>query len=1070
MPKTKASLKKSLERLAIISDTASQLLISRTPHLIVEALCQRVMEHLDCHTFFNYLVDEERNCLTLNAYAGIPEKTARDIRFLDYGAAVCGRAALDACGIVEENIPTTPDPRTNLVSSFGIKAYACHPLFAQGHVIGTLSFGTRSRLTFAEDELSLMKTVADQVAIAIERMRLLQSAEARADELEQRVQERTTELRRQLQLLDLAHDAIILSDADGTIAFWSTGAKDTYGFSREEAIGNSVHRLLQTRFSVPLKDIMDMVERDGRWEGELTHTRRDGRQVIVHSRWARRQNEAGGSTQVMEVNRDITERKETEEALRLASTYNRNLIEVSLDPLVTIDPDGKITDANVATEKATGYSRRELIGTYFSDYFTEPEMARNGYRQVFSNGSVQDYPLEILHRDGHSTPVLYNAAVYRDETGKVIGVFAAARDITKRKQVESQLIKAREEWERTFDAIIDPIMIVDTKHMVIKANKAMNDRFGVSVSSGKGFTCFKAIHGSDEPPPFCPHSRLLTDGQPNLAEIYDERLGGHFLVSVSPLYDPDGRLFGSVHYARDITERKLAEEALRESEERYRVAIESASDGIALVREDQHAYVNARFAEIFGYENPGEIVGKPLSLTVHPDDLAMVTEINTMRQKGESAPLRYEFKGIKKDGTLRSIEVSAARTSYRGAPVSLAYLRDITEYRNLEDRVRQAQKMEAIGTLAGGIAHDFNNILAGVIGFTEMVLEGISPDDPAHRRLKLVLKGGHRGRDLVRQILTFSRRGEHEAKEVTVSSVIQEALNLLRPALPSTIDIRKKIIAVQDTVIADPVQLHQVLMNLCTNAAHAMRDRGGILEIGLTDTEISQQEALPYPDMNPGPYVRLSVSDTGHGMPPSVVEKIFDPFFTTKATGEGTGLGLSVVHGIVKSHGGHITVYSEPDKGTVFHIYLPRAVASATAETDASRPVQGGQERILFVDDEEMLVEMNCQRLQKLGYEMVPSTNSPEALEIFKRDPQKFDLVITDYTMPHMTGLELAQALVQIRPDIPVILCSGLNENFAGVQANRPGIKAFIPKTAGKQELAELIRKVLVEQPLRTNT
>jgi CheY-like chemotaxis protein/two-component sensor histidine kinase len=325
--------------------------------------------------------------------------------------------------------------------------------------------------------------------------------------------------------------------------------------------------------------------------------------------------------------------------------------------------------------------------------------------------------------------------------------------------------------------------------------------------------------------------------------------------------------------------------------------------------------------------------------------------------------------------------------------------------------------------------------------------------------LKLVLKAGQRGRDLVKQILSFSRHTEQKAKEVAVSGAIDEALNLLRPALPSTIDIRTKVASAHDTVVADPVQLHQVLMNLCTNAAHAMRNGGGLLEIGLTDICISEKKALGYPDMKPGPYLQLSVSDTGCGMPAHVMEKIFDPFFTTKNPGEGTGLGLSVVHGIVKSHGGSITVSSEPDKGTVFHVYLPKAEPSAFAEASVPGSLQGGREWILFVDDEEMLVEMNHQRLVKLGYQVVSSTSSPEALALFKKEPHKFDLVITDYTMPRMTGLDLAKALVEIRPDIPVILCSGVNEQIAA----QHGVKAFIAKTAGKEELAELIRKVLTE-------
>ena len=756
-------------------------------------------------------------------------------------------------------------------------------------------------------------------------------------ELELRVRERTAELKHQAELLDLAHDAIILWEPEGAISFWNSGAERTYGWRKEEALGRVTHDLLMTRFPIPLDEIMEIAEREGNWEGELVHRGKDGAEIVVLSRWGLQRNH-GRSVEVMEVNRDITGRKQAEEALRSMGAYNRSLIEASPDPFVTISPEGKISDVNIATEEITGYPREILIGTDFSDYFTDPEKARSGYRIAFEEGVVRDYALEILHRDGRATPVLYNASVYRDESGEILGVFAAARDITERRQ---------------------------------------------------------------------------------------------------------------------------AELALLESEERYRTAIESASDGIALARENEHVYVNARFAEIFGYSSPDEITGKPLSLTVHPDDLEMVLGFNKARQRGDEAPSRYEFKGVKKDGTPRFIEVSAGRMNYRGEPLSLVYVRDVTEYKNLEERLRQAQKMEAIGTLAGGIAHDFNNILAGVIGFAEMVLEDMPPDDPSHRRLKLVLKAGQRGRDLVRQILTFSRQNEQESKEVAVTKVVEDALNLLRPAVPSYIEIRTRIEGTHDTVIADPVQIHQVFMNLCTNAAYAMRNKGGVLDVSLAEAAIAEEEVSSYPDLKPGHYVKLSVSDTGCGIAPDVIGKIFDPFFTTKGPGEGTGLGLSVAHGIVKNHGGIITVYSEPGCGTAFHVYLPKAEAGPVAETGAMPNPMGGPERILFVDDEEMLVEMNHQRLESLGYRVVTSMSSVEAVDIFRADPTGFDLVITDYTMPHLTGLDLAAALLQIRADIPIILTSGLNERVMPEHPARPGIRAFIAKTAGRRELAELIREVL---------
>jgi two-component system, cell cycle sensor histidine kinase and response regulator CckA len=313
----------------------------------------------------------------------------------------------------------------------------------------------------------------------------------------------------------------------------------------------------------------------------------------------------------------------------------------------------------------------------------------------------------------------------------------------------------------------------------------------------------------------------------------------------------------------------------------------------------------------------------------------------------------------------------------------------------------------------------------------------------------------------VKQILTFSRLNEEVREPVVLSNVINETLRFLRPVLPATISIKKKLLGVDDTVLADPSQMHQVIMNLCTNAAHAMREKGGTLELSIANVDSSDEELDPRAGLQPGVYVRLSVTDTGHGMTPEILDNIFDPFFTTKDSGEGTGLGLSVVHGIMSSHAGHITVSSEFGKGSTFHVYLP-TIESATSFEAGPRPaIQGGRERILFVDDEESLVELNLQRLSGLGYQVFTSSSSTDALKLFEAGPDGFDLVITDYTMPNMTGIELARALLAVKPGIPVILISGLNEKILPEKIEETGIRAFLPKTAGKRELAGLIRRVL---------
>ncbi len=382
------------------------------------------------------------------------------------------------------------------------------------------------------------------------------------------------------------------------------------------------------------------------------------------------------------------------------------------------------------------------------------------------------------------------------------------------------------------------------------------------------------------------------------------------------------------------------------------------------------------------------------------------------------------------------------------------------EKKKLERQLRQAQKMEAVGTLAGGIAHDFNNILSAVIGFTEMALEDATPESFLRRNMEQVLQAGMRAKHLVQQILAFSRQSDQELRPVQLKKTVVEACELLRASLPSTIAIRTRF-RTNAFTMGDPTQMHQVLMNLCTNAGHAMRTHGGTLSITLDAIDDPAPWRAEHPELTAPAYVRLSVSDTGHGISEQIIERIFDPFFTTKEHTEGTGMGLAVVHGIVKSHKGLITVESRSGEGTVFTVLLPQIVSPDTSRTRANSELQTGNESILFVDDEAMLVDLSSQLLKRLGYSVTACTSSLEALSRFRDAPAEFDLVITDMTMPQMTGRELAGEMLATRPDLPIILCTGFSEIITEDDARRAGIRAFIMKPIIMKDLAATIRRIL---------
>ncbi len=547
------------------------------------------------------------------------------------------------------------------------------------------------------------------------------------------------------------------------------------------------------------------------------------------------------------------------------------------------------------------------------------------------------------------------------------------------------------------------------------------------------------------------------------------------LLGVFTLYTKDGSLrdpkveetlSATASVLAGIIERKLMEDELR----LFRDLVDSSNDAVFVIDAKTGVIrdVNDTAAQNLGYTRT-----ELCKMTIIDIDILLPDQAAWKRHVEEVRKRTYMMReGVlkRKDGTIFPVEVNVKHVALGGKEYHVAVARDLSarkeaekEREQFQAQFRQVQKLEAIGTLAGGIAHDFNNILSAVIGFTEIALDDIPKGSQPHNDMQEVLKAGKRARDLVRQILTFSRQEEEERLPLQIDIIFTEVVKLIRASIPTTIEIRQVIDPSCGAVLADPTEIHQVLMNLCTNAYHTMRDRGGVLELGLRSKKIDPLSESPAPGLKPGDYTVLSVADTGHGMDAKTKARIFDPFFTTKPVGEGTGMGLAVVYGIVTRLGGMITVESEPGKGSTFTIYLPCIVVigKGDALSDLPAPIPTGTERILLVDDEPPIVEM-CQRmLGSLGYKVTSRVSSLEALEAFRFRPESFDLVLTDYSMPHMTGLELTRELLQIRPDLPIILMTGYSEIITPEKADQQGLRALIMKPILSRELGETIRRVL---------
>ena len=532
-------------------------------------------------------------------------------------------------------------------------------------------------------------------------------------------------------------------------------------------------------------------------------------------------------------------------------------------------------------------------------------------------------------------------------------------------------------------------------------------------------------------------------------------------AKVSFLRNRGGKPIGIIGVTRDISERKQAEEALRASEEKYKNLVENINEVIyALDKNGIITYISPAIYTILGYDS-SEIAGRFFTEFIYIEDLSRQKERFKKILSGTAG--QDEYRLVNKSGEIRWVQASDMPILEKNQITGMrGVLSDITESKRLQFQLQQARKMESFGTLAGGIAHDFNNILGIIIGNIELAMDEVPKRNPAHLNLEEVLEASLRARDVVHQLLSFARKTKLEKRPVNIAAILQKSLKLLRSSIPASIELRQNISEDVDTTLANPTQINQILINLSTNAHHAM-PHGGVLEISLKNVVLDEEDIARYPDLIPGRYVNLKVHDTGHGIPAQEMHRIFDPYFTTKEVGKGTGMGLAVVHGIVKSHEGAISVESEYGRGTTFDIFFPAVEIHAVLDTETEGVLPTGNERILFIDDEESILFAGQHQLERLGYRVETRKNPVEGLALFRMDPNRFDLVITDMTMPKMTGDVLAQEFLKIRPGLPIILSTGFNEKIDEKKAEGIGIRQYIEKPLNKRILATVVRKALDE-------
>lgn len=768
-----------------------------------------------------------------------------------------------------------------------------------------------------------------------------------------------------------------------------------------------------------------------------------------------------------EVEQRTNELKKAYKELSLSEEKYRRLFNDALDLIHIVDKNGKIIDANQVELQTLGYSRDEYFGKPIKEIIHPDYLAitLKNFQKVIAGKKIKNYETVLITKGGESLNVEVSA-VPLIQDGEIVSARAIIRDITERKKAEeelkrnhalymqSQKIARLGHWE--MDHVKDKLIWSDEIYNILEVEKkifqpnyeALREYFHTDDRDSAESTFQRTLR---ERTKFDFIHRIVT---PNGKVKHVHVQGRHTFD------DKTGQPLTSLGTWQDITELKLVEEKLKESQEQWELTFQAIGDATT-IQDLNHRIVrvNQKTCELLS-ATPQELEGR-LCYEVFQGKSEPCPNCPIVKDKGEWKTHSEKITNVKLN-KIFIVSASPILDSQKQIKGVIHFAKDITEKEKLEGQLRQAQKMEAIGTLAGGIAHDFNNILTPILGYAEIALDKIPSESPLFSHLQHIVNASNRAKELVKQILTFSRNTEQQLSPLKIQFIIKEAIKLLRASIPSTIEIKQNIDPDCGEVMADPTQIHQVIMNLCTNAYHAMRDKGGTMEVRLEQSRVDSKDTLHPIDLPENDYVRLTVKDTGKGIEKDMLDRIFDPYFTTKKQGEGTGLGLSVVHGIITALKGKIYVTSELQKGSSFSVYLPvikRIVSKSDGRDEVDEFITSRHEHILVVDDEKPVVDIISIILRQLGYQVTPFTECEKALNAFVSSPDKFDLIITDMTMPHITGAMLAGEVLKIRSDIPIILCTGYSELIDKEKAKVIGIKELIIKPVRKTELAKAVKR-----------
>ena len=755
--------------------------------------------------------------------------------------------------------------------------------------------------------------------------------------------------------------------------------------------------------------------------------------------------------------------QQLEQTLQQGEDKYRILLDESSDPTFSFHPDGTYRFVNQAFAEGVGKSVDEIIGHRVWDVFPGDEGDKRFavVKHVFATGKSKTIEVRVPRSKGDQYYITTVKAI-KDNHGKVISVICSSKNITDRKQAEEALHKSERFLKTIFNSIQDGISVLDSKLNVVRVNQTMRNWYAHRLSL-EGKKCYEVYHGRSKPCNNCPTLRALETGKLEMNEvplIGEAGETGILELFAFPMIDNSGTSIGVVEYVRNVSDRKRAEAARRESEEKFRALVEKSPLGIALIADDGHyKYINPQFSTIFGYTIEDIPDGKAWFKKSYPNkeyrQNVIKAWIDDLKQINGGQARSRIFTVTCKDGLQKKIHFRSVAMENRD---QLVICEDVTEKLTLEKQLLQAQKFEAIGTLAGGIAHDFNNLLMGIQGRASLMSVDLDPFHSHQEHIKSIEACIRSATDLTMQLLGFARGGKYEVKPININQLVLNSATMFsrtRKEIKIPTKMRQSPLVVE----ADRGQIEQVLLNMYVNAWQAMPD-GGELYVETSSVMLDDNYCNPY-EAKPGRYAKVSVTDTGIGMNEDTRRQIFDPFFTTKEKSRGTGLGLASAYGIIKNHGGIITVYSERNHGTTFNIYLQISEKEVYQETATEGAMLKGSETILLVDDEDIIIDVGQAMLKKLGYGVVISKSGLAAIEKIKDFGSEIDLVIIDLIMPGMDGGKTFDRIREIHPQMPVLLSSGYAINRQATEILQRGCNGFIQKPFNIAELSQKIGNIL---------